>query len=86
MEALIERAAQHGPPFNLPERCEPVKGTKFYEFKTWGHRIFWLFSDNRIVLFYGYAKKSNAMPKRVLKQSQSLSEDVQQYIEGEKSK
>ncbi|MFN0148174.1 MAG: type II toxin-antitoxin system RelE/ParE family toxin [Dehalococcoidia bacterium] len=59
MVALLHRAADNGPPFNNPERCRPLKGEDFNEFKTYGHRIFWARADGRIALLTAFSKKQD---------------------------
>jgi len=66
MMALLRRAADEGPPFNLPERCHPLKGESFNEFKTQGHRILWMPHDGSIILLTAFEKKQRKTPESEL--------------------
>ena len=61
--ALLERAAEHGPPKNQ-EQCRKVAGEGFWEFKARAQRIFWCYAPGqRIVLLHGFTKKTSQTPK-----------------------
>ena len=62
--ALLERAANHGPPRNQ-EKSRKVAGEHFWEFKAHQQRIFWCYAiERRIVLLYGFSKKTTQTPSR----------------------
>lgn len=54
-------------------------GPNLYELRTRGKieiRIFYSFSKNNIILFYAYIKKTNKIPKRVLKMIETKSKSL----------
>ena len=62
MVARIMFTAEHGPPRNR-EQNKPVEGTKFFELKTAGHRVFWRWSrTNDVVLMHGFVKRQERIP------------------------
>lgn len=68
MTALLTRAAHHGPPRNR-EKCQKMAGEGFWEFKASQQRIFWCYDPRRrkrIVLLYGFTKKTAQTPKKQL--------------------
>lgn len=66
MMALLAIAADEGPPFSRPDRCRPLKGEPFNEFKTHGHRILWTFLGEQIVLLTAFEKKQDRTPSSAL--------------------
>lgn len=66
MLARIEFTANHGPPRNV-EANKKVEGTKYFELKTHGHRIFWRWSrNNEVILMHGFGKRSEKIPAQEL--------------------
>lgn len=61
--ALIKRSADVAPPFNNRERCKPIEGTRFFEFKTHSQRMVWCWGPGRsIVLLHGFSKRQARIP------------------------
>src|SRR5690606_27531998 len=61
--ALIELAAQDGPPRNAA-RSKRVESEMFWEFRAGAQRMFWCYGPGRrIVLLQGYTKKSARIPR-----------------------
>ena len=66
MLALLHRAADEGPPFQVSERCRPLKGESFNEFKTHGHRILWMGHSGELILMTAFEKKQGKTPENEL--------------------
>ena len=78
--ALLERAAEHGPPKN-DELCAHIAGEDFWEFKPGQQRIFWCYApDRRIILLNGFTKKSKRTPKKELARGRRLCREAQREI------
>ena len=83
MLALLHRAAEEGPPFKIPERCRPLKGESFNEFKTHGHRILWMPLGGAIVLMTAFEKKQSGTPESELVRGRKAYAAVLAEIGGE---
>jgi hypothetical protein len=74
MTALLELAAENGPPRNS-EKSAAIEN--FFEFKAYQARIFYDYLPRkRIVLFYGFTKKKNKTPNNVRATGRSLCQEV----------
>ena len=74
MTALLELAAENGPPRNS-EKSAAIEN--FFEFKAYQTRIFYDYlPGKRIVLFYGFTKKRNKTPNNVIATGRSLCQEV----------
>ena len=63
MLARIAYAGDYGPPRNR-EQNKVVEGTRFFEFKTDGVRLFWRWSHrNEIVLMQAFVKRQDRIPR-----------------------
>ncbi len=63
MVARIQFTADHGPSRNR-EQNKPVEGTKFFELKTPGQRVFWRWSrNNEVILMHGFVKRQERIPQ-----------------------
>lgn len=82
MVALIDRAADHGPPNNR-ERNKPEEGTRFFEFKTHGYRLFWRWSfSGDVILMNGFAKRGDRIPRSDLHAGLALFDSIEAELQG----
>ena len=85
MVALLHLAGDEGPPFNRPERCRPIKGEGFSEFKTHGHRILWMMVTNRIVLMTAFEKKQTKTPETEVTRGRNARTAILSEVDGERN-
>lgn len=83
MVALLHLAANHGPPFNRPDRCKRLDREGFYEFKTHSHRIFWFMQESQIVLMTAFSKKQDKTPESELKRGRHAQSAIVAEHQGE---
>ena len=78
MTALLGRMAQYGAPRNR-EKSAAVASEDFFEFKAYQQRIFWCYAPGkRVILFYGFTKKSNETPKNAIDAGRRIREEVRE--------
>ena len=81
VSALIQTMADHRPSRNS-EHCRKIAGEDFWELKAYQQRIFWYYDPRkrgRIIMLYGFTKKSRQMPKKELIAGRRAYREAQNY-------
>ena len=76
--ALLSWSGDRGPPRNQ-EKCRKLKRESFWEFKAGQQRIFWCYDPvqrRRIILLYGFTKKTNKTPNQALQAGRQAYRDM----------